>query len=110
MRITLTLLAGFALAALAWPRQPTQTDKDQEDNGLEPAPPADRATYLRRVSYDLLGLPPTPQEIDTFLDDNSPDAFEKLIDRLLASPLYGERWARFWLDLIHYADTHGFDK
>jgi mono/diheme cytochrome c family protein len=82
----------------------------QEERGLAPAEPAGRATYIRRVTYDLLGLPPTPQEIDDFVNDESPDAFEVLIDRLLASPLYGERWARLWLDLIHYADTHGFDK
>jgi hypothetical protein len=81
-----------------------------EAQGLSPSPPADRATYIRRVTYDLHGLPPTPDEIDAFLNDPSPEAFEKLVDRLLASPHYGERWARHWLDIIHYADTHGFDK
>jgi hypothetical protein len=82
----------------------------QEEHGLAPAPAADRVTYIRRLSYDLLGLPPTPEEIDAFVGDLAEDAFERLVDRLLASPQYGERWARFWLDLIHYADTHGFDK
>jgi hypothetical protein len=81
-----------------------------ESQGLSPSPPADRATYIRRVTYDLHGLPPTPGEIEAFLDDPSPEAFEKLVDRLLASPRYGERWGRHWLDIIHYADTHGFDK
>jgi mono/diheme cytochrome c family protein/cytochrome c553 len=81
-----------------------------EARGLRPGPPADRATFIRRVTYDLTGLPPTPQEIDNFLDDCSPHAFERLVDRLLASPHYGERWARHWLDIVHYADTHGYDK
>src|SRR5436189_332843 len=65
---------------------------------------------LRRATLDLHGLPPTPDEIDAFEKDNSPDAYEKLIDRLLASARYGERWARHWLDVVHYADTHGYDK
>src|SRR5262245_61158998 len=78
--------------------------------GLKPAPPVDRATYIRRVTFDLHGVPPTPEEIDNFVNDSSPDAYEKLIDRMLASPRYGERLARFWLDIIHYADTHGYDK
>jgi hypothetical protein len=81
-----------------------------ESKGLRPAPAVDRATFIRRATLDLHGLPPTPEEIDAFLNDPSPDAFEKLVDRLLASPRYGERWARRWLDVIHYADTHGFDK
>ena len=78
--------------------------------GLEPSPPADRATLARRVYLDLLGLPPTPAEADAFVDDQRPDAYEKLIDRLLASPSYGERWARRWLDLARYADTNGYEK
>jgi hypothetical protein len=81
-----------------------------EEKGLSPSAPAERATFIRRATYDLHGLPPTPEEIEDFLNDPSPEAFERLVDRLLASPRYGERWARFWLDLIHYADTHGFDK
>jgi len=81
-----------------------------ESKGLTPAPPVDRAGFIRRATFDLHGLPPTPAEIDAFVNDMSPDAFEKLIDRLLASPRYGERWGRHWLDIVHYADTHGFDK
>lgn len=78
--------------------------------GLEPSPEADRATLCRRVHLDLVGLPPTPTELDAFLTDTSPDAYEQLVDRLLASPRYGERWARRWLDLARYADTNGFEK
>jgi hypothetical protein len=71
---------------------------------------ADRRTLIRRVSFDLLGLPPSPKEVQRFLDDADPQAYEHLIDRLLASPQYGERWARHWLDVVHYGDTHGYDK
>jgi hypothetical protein len=81
-----------------------------ERSGLTPAPEVDRATFIRRATFDLHGLPPTPEEIDAFLLDTDPNAFEKLIDRLLASPRYGERWGRHWLDIAHYADTHGYDK
>src|SRR5713101_6751350 len=81
-----------------------------EAKDLKPAPPADRATLIRRVTYDLHGLPPTPDEIDAYVNDPAPDAYEKLIDRLLASPRYGERWGRHWLDVVHYGDTHGYDK
>jgi mono/diheme cytochrome c family protein len=77
---------------------------------LEPSPPADRRTLLRRVTFDLIGLPPTPEEIDAFLADHSPDAYEKVVDRLLASPHHGERWARHWMDVIHFAETHGHDQ
>src|SRR6266853_6088951 len=76
--------------------------------GLKPNPPADRVTLLRRVSFDLIGLPPTPEEIDAFVNDSSPGAYEKVVDRLLASPRYGERWARHWLDLARYAESEGF--
>ena len=79
-----------------------------EQAGLAPAPPADRATLIRRVSLDLTGLPPTPEAIEAFVHDNSPQAYEALVDRLLASPHYGERWGRHWLDLARYADTSGF--
>lgn len=75
-----------------------------EKKGLHPAPPAARRTLIRRAYFDLVGLPPSPQEIDAFLADRSPDAYEKLIDRLLALPHYGERWGRHWLDLTRYAD------
>jgi hypothetical protein len=81
-----------------------------EKQGMKPSPEADRRTLLRRLSFDLLGLPPTPAEIDAFLHDRSPDAYERLVERLLASPCYGERWARHWLDVVHYGDTHGYDK
>ena len=76
-----------------------------EKEGLKPSPEADRPTLIRRVTLDLTGLPPTPKEVDAFLKDDSPDAYEKVVDRLLASPHYGERWARHWLDLARYADS-----
>jgi hypothetical protein len=72
--------------------------------GLEPSPPADRRTWLRRVSFDLIGLPPTPEEVEAFVNDPSPDAHEKVVERLLDSPHYGERWARLWLDVARYAE------
>ena len=78
-----------------------------EEAGLEPAPEADRRTLIRRLSLDLTGLPPTPQEVEAFVSDSSPDAYENLVDRLLASPAYGEHRARYWLDAARYADTHG---
>ena len=81
-----------------------------EAAGLQPSEPADRATLIRRLSLDLIGLPPTPEEVEAFVQDQSPDAYEKLVDRLLASPHYGERWARRWLDLARYADTNGYEK
>jgi hypothetical protein len=81
-----------------------------EAAGLRPSPQADRRTLIRRVTFDLHGLPPTPQEIDAFVADTRPDAYEILVDRLLASPRYGERWGRHWLDVVHYGDTHGYDK
>ncbi len=81
-----------------------------EEKGMKPSSPADKRTLLRRVTFDLIGLPPTPEEMRNFLADKSPDAFAKVIDRLLASPRYGERWARHWLDVVHYADTHGHDQ
>jgi hypothetical protein len=81
-----------------------------ERRGLSPSPEADRRTLIRRLTFDLHGLPPTPQEIDAFLADSSPDAYQRLVDRLLSSPRYGERWGRHWLDVVHYGDTHGYDK
>ena len=95
----------------AWPRGPVDRFilSKLEENNLTPAPPADRRTLLRRVTFDLIGLPPTPDEIDAFLADDSPDAYEKVVDRLLASPQYGERWARHWLDLVRYAETRGHE-
>ena len=76
-------------------------------HGLHPQSPADRRTLLRRVYFDLIGLPPTPDEIDAFVADPAPDAYARLVDRLLASPRYGERWGRHWMDLVRYADTAG---
>ncbi|HET6201701.1 MAG TPA: PSD1 and planctomycete cytochrome C domain-containing protein [Planctomycetota bacterium] len=81
-----------------------------EKEGLEPSPEANRATLLRRVSLDLVGLPPSPEEVAAFEADGSPDAYEKQVDRLLGSPHFGERWARPWLDLARYADTDGYEK
>jgi hypothetical protein len=81
-----------------------------EAEGLAAAQPADSATLCRRVHLDLVGLPPSPDELAAFLADESPDAYEQLVDRLLASPRYGERWARKWLDLARYADTNGYEK
>jgi mono/diheme cytochrome c family protein len=80
------------------------------EKGLKPSPEADRRTLIRRVYFDLIGLPPTYDEIEAFARDDSPDAYTKLIDRLLASPHYGERWARHWLDVVHFGETHGYDK
>jgi mono/diheme cytochrome c family protein len=80
-----------------------------EAAGLQPAPPAEKTALLRRVSYDLIGLPPTPEEVDAFLADTAPDAYEKMVERLLASPHYGERWGRHWLDLVRYAETNGYE-
>jgi hypothetical protein len=79
-----------------------------EKEGLPPSPEADRITLVRRLSLDLTGLPPTPAEVSAFVADNRPDAYERLVDRLLASPHYGERWAQHWLDLARYADTNGY--
>jgi len=79
-----------------------------EEQHLTPSKAADKITLIRRATFDLIGLPPTPEEVNNFLNDNSPDAFEKVIDRLLLSPHYGERWARHWLDLARYAESEGF--
>ena len=80
------------------------------ESGLAPAPEADRRALIRRASFDLVGLPPTPEEVAAFEADPAPDAFERLVDRLLASPAHGERWARHWLDVAHYADSHGYER
>jgi hypothetical protein len=96
-----------AVADTAWPR----TDVDRfvlaalEAEGLKPAADADRATLARRVFFDLVGLPPTPGEVDSFLADDRPDSYERLVDRLLASPGFGERWGRHWLDVVRYGDS-----
>ncbi len=80
------------------------------EKGLAPAPEADRRTLVRRLYFDLIGLPPTPEAVEAFVNDAAPDAYERLVDRLLDSPQYGERWGRHWLDVVHYGDTHGYDK
>jgi hypothetical protein len=77
--------------------------------GLQPAPEADRVTLIRRLSFDLTGLPPTPAEVDAFVQDAAPDAYERLVERLLASPHYGERWAQHWLDVVRFAESDGFE-
>src|SRR4030095_395866 len=76
---------------------------------LSSAPEADRRSLIRRLSFDLTGLPPTPEQVRSFVADPSPMAYEQLAERLLASPRYGERWARHWLDVVRYAETHGFE-
>ena len=81
-----------------------------EKEGLRPAAPASRLTLLRRVTFDLTGLPPAPNDIAAFLADTSPDAFSRVVDRLLASPAYGEKWGRHWLDVARYADSTGMDE
>ncbi len=80
-----------------------------ERAGLQPAPSTEKSALLRRLSYELTGLPPTPEELELFLADPAPDAYERLVDRLLASPHYGERWARHWMDLVRYAETYGHE-
>ena len=99
-------------AARQWLRTPIDAFvlSKLREHALEPSPEADRRTLIRRVTFDLIGLPPTPDEIDAFINDSSLDAYERLVDRLLASPRYGERWARHWLDVVRYADTCGYDK
>src|SRR5688572_12991741 len=81
-----------------------------ERNEMTLSPPADKRVLLRRLFFNLIGLPPTPKETKDFLEDNRPEAVRDLVDRLLESPHYGERWARHWLDLVHYAETHGHDQ
>src|SRR5437879_6896340 len=80
-----------------------------QKNGLTPAPETDRRTLMRRLCFDLTGLPPTPCEIDAFVHDAVPDAYEQLVERLLASPHYGERWAQHWLDVVRFAESDGFE-
>ncbi len=81
-----------------------------EAEGIEPSPEADRATLVRRLSLDLTGLPPTPEQVDAFLSDDSDEAYDRVVDELLASPHYGEHWGRHWLDLARYADSDGYEK
>ena len=115
----------WALKSLTCPSVPVSHDAPPEwrsspidafvhaklrEKGLAPSPEADRRTLLRRLSFDLLGLPPEPDTLDAFENDRSPDAYLRLVDRLLASPHYGERRARQWMDLVHFAETHGHDQ
>ena len=105
-------IASPAVPVAAWPDWgATPIDRfvaaSLRQQGLTPAPPADRRTLIRRVSFDLTGLPPSPEDVDAFVADRSANAFEKVVDRLLASPHYGERWGRHWLDVVRYADTAG---
>lgn len=115
--------AFWSFKAISKAEQPTPQQKgwalnavdqyiltDLEKAGLKPAPPADKTTLLRRATFDLTGLPPTEKELRDFLADSSPKAFEKVVDRLLASPRYGERWGRHWLDVMRYADSTGSDE
>ena len=95
----------------SWVRTPIDAFvlAELEKKGLKPAPPADKRTLLRRAYFDLLGLPPTPEEVRQFIVDTSPDAFAKVVEKLLASPHYGERWGRHWLDVVRYADSSGYE-
>jgi len=112
----------WALQAISDPPVPEVEDRGWSRNAIDrfifsrlqaeqlsPAPPADRRTLIRRATFDLIGLPPTPAEVEDFLDDSLPGAFARVIDRLLSSPHYGERWARHWLDLVGYAETDGHE-
>src|SRR5881394_93988 len=96
----------------SWPHSPIDNFvlARLETEKLAPSPAADRVTLIRRLSFDLVGLPPTPEEVRQFVSNNGPDAYEGLVDRLLASPRYGERWARHWLDVVHFGESHGYDK
>ena len=96
----------------AWTRNPIDNFvlAKLESEGIRPAPEADRRTLIRRLSLDMTGLPPAPREVEEFAADKRPDAYERLVDRLMASPHYGEKWARQWLDLARYADSDGYEK
>lgn len=96
----------------AWARTPIDVFilAKLRERGLTPSPEADRRTLIRRLYFDLTGLPPSPADVEQFVGDADPQSYEHLVDRLLESPRYGERWARHWLDVVHYGDTHGYDK
>ncbi len=100
-----------AVKKKTWPRNPLDRFilSRLEAQRLQPSPPAEKRTLIRRVTFDLTGLPPTPEEVDAFIANKESDAYEKLVNRLLASPRHGEHWARHWLDVANYADTHGND-
>ncbi|MFO0952805.1 MAG: DUF1549 domain-containing protein [Isosphaeraceae bacterium] len=101
-----------AVRDASWPKTPVDRFilAALEAKGIAPNGPADRRALIRRVSFDLVGLPPTPEEVDAFLADRRPDAYERLVDRLLASPRYGERWARHWMDVARFAESHGYEQ
>ncbi|MEX2114855.1 MAG: PSD1 and planctomycete cytochrome C domain-containing protein [Pirellulales bacterium] len=101
-----------AVQNAAWPRSPLDRFvlARLEAQGIAPSPEADRYTLIKRLTYDLLGLPPEPRDVDAFVNDASPDAYERLVDRLLDSPHFGERWGRHWLDMARYADSDGYEK
>jgi hypothetical protein len=98
-------------AAREWLRTPVDSfiQARLQRAGLSPAPPADPVTLVRRLCFDLTGLPPTPEEVEAFATDPAPDAYERLVERLLASPRYGERWGQHWLDVVRFAETEGFE-
>ncbi|MBK9169219.1 MAG: DUF1553 domain-containing protein [Bryobacterales bacterium] len=100
-----------AMEGAAWVKTPVDAFilEKLRKNELKPAPPADRATLLRRATFDMHGLPPTPEEIDAFVNDPAPNAWEKVVDRLLASPRYGEQWGRHWLDVVRFAESDGYE-
>ncbi len=100
-----------AVRKLSWVRNPIDRFilAELESVELPHAPEADRIALIRRLTFDLTGLPPRPEEVAAFLADQRPDAYERLVERLLDSPRYGERWAQHWLDLAHYADSNGFE-
>ena len=122
-RTNAPIVGAIAAKAKSWwafqpLRKPEVSGNDEKDPidafvkaklaaaGVEPVPTADRRTLLRRVSFDLTGLPPTPEEVAAFVNDRNPDAFARVVDPLLASPTYGQHWARHWLDVVRYADYH----
>lgn len=101
-----------ALEGDSWPRNAIDhfVRQRQVEAGITPAPEAEKATLIRRLYFDLIGMPPTPDQVDRFVKDESPDAWERLVERLLDDPRHGERWARFWLDLVRYAESDGWNK
>ncbi|MEQ1826576.1 MAG: DUF1553 domain-containing protein [Pirellula sp.] len=105
-------LPSLTATDAAWARTPIDvfTLAKMRAKGLTPNPPADRRTLIRRLSYDLTGLPPSFERVQEFERDERPDAYERLVEEFLASPRYGERWAQHWLDVVHYGETHGYDK
>lgn len=100
-----------AVKAAVWVKNPIDAFvlAKLEAQGLQPSPPADKRTLLRRVTFDLTGLPPTPEESNAFLGDTAPNAYAKVVKRLLASPRYGERWAQHWLDVVRFGETNGYE-